>query len=140
MTHTTPILVLILRWIARVWSIASVLLLAAFAFGGGEDSIFRTLPTLREAVALALFPLGVAIGLLIATFSRNGRREGLGGIIALLSLAAFYAWMFVQSGRVPGGPYFAIFAAPGALFLAAWLLNGGLRSGYTAPNVADDLA
>src|SRR5262245_8679976 len=45
----------ILRWTARVWGIASTLLLLAFAFGGRENLRFSA----SEAVAFLFFPVGV---------------------------------------------------------------------------------
>src|SRR5262245_51461144 len=104
-----------LRWIARIWSLASLAFIAAFAFGGQEVSNF---PTAMEIVALASFPVGVVAGMLAAW-----RYEAIGGAITLISLAAFYLWMDLVGGRWPRGPYFVLLAAPGFLFLAAWLLE-----------------
>jgi hypothetical protein len=99
-----------LRWLARLTSLASIGLLAAFAFGEPGT------PTAREWLVLAFFPGGVVLGMVLGWW-----RELIGGTVAVLSLAAFYACMFALSGRVPGGPYFALFSLPGALFLAAGL-------------------
>jgi len=104
---------LVLRWVARVWSLASLAVIAAFAFGEGGTG-----PTVSELVALTLFPVGVLIGLAVAWW-----REGIGGIIALGSLAGFYGWVTARAGHPPGGPYFLLLAAPGFLFLAVWLLE-----------------
>lgn len=38
------------------------------------------------------------------------------------SLAAFYLWLFARDGRLVGGPYFLLFAAPGFLHIAVALL------------------
>jgi hypothetical protein len=51
------------------------------------------------------------------------RWEGLGGAITVGSLVALYILMFILDGRFPRGPFFALVAAPGALFLAAWLVS-----------------
>jgi hypothetical protein len=102
----------VVRWAARLFSIVSAALLAAFLFGGFGA------PTPSEAVGLALFPGGVALGMAI-----GWRREGLGGAVTVASLAAFYVWMTILDGHPPRGPYFALFAAPGLLFLAAWALR-----------------
>lgn len=107
-----------LRLIARVGSLASLALLAMFATSGGDW------PTWREWVAIAFFPVGVALGMIV-----GWRREALGGILTIASLAAFYAWMFALGSRALG-PYFLIFSAPGLLFaLCAALdrLGGGPR-------------
>jgi hypothetical protein len=113
----------VLRWTARAWGVASTLLLTAFAFGGAEH--FR--PTASEAVGLLLFPVGVVVGFGIAWW-----REGLGGLVTVVSLALFYVWLFARSGRLDVGPYFLLFAAPGVLHLASALLrryqSGGVAS------------
>jgi hypothetical protein len=105
---------IILRWAARVWGIASTLLILAFAFGGLEH--LRLTP--GEAVGFLCFPVGVVAGFVVAWW-----REGLGGVIAIGSLALFYLWMFARDGRVPGGPYFLLFAAPGFLHVASALIR-----------------
>ena len=105
----------ILRWIARVWSIASLAFIAAFASGAGGAGSF---PTAIEAVGLLLFPIGVAAGMVLAW-----RYEGIGGAISTMSLLAFYVWLTIVGGRFPHGQYFALLAAPGLLFLVCWLLE-----------------
>ena len=103
---------LILSWVARIGSVISLALLIAFVVGSGG------FPTMTEDVALGFFPLGVAVGFIIAW-----RREVLGGAITVLSFVAFYLWMFVLDARLPHGPYFLLFSAPGFLFLALGLLE-----------------
>ena len=115
-----------LRWTARLWSIASIAVLLAFAFGGRES----IRPTAAQAVGVLLFPVGVTVGLVVAW-----RREGLGGLVSVCSLALFYFWMFTRLGRMPTGPYFLLLAAPGFLFIACALgamidrRSGGVNSG-----------
>jgi hypothetical protein len=95
------------RWIARLWSSASIgFNPAQFAF--------------RDLVGLLFFPCGVCLGMIVAW-----RREGLGGGITVGSLLAFYAALGVMDGRFPRGPWFALIAAPGILFLTCWLLSRG---------------
>ena len=65
----------ILRWVARCWSVASMLLIGMFVLGGQEAVPFLTLPEFAEAVTLALFPVGVIIGLLVATSAASGRAK-----------------------------------------------------------------
>lgn len=102
----------LLRWTARVWGVASTLLLLAFAFGGREHLRF----TMDEFIAFLLFPVGVVAGFAIAW-----RRELTGGLVTVGSLALFYLYMFVLGGRWVG-PYFLVFAAPGFLHIASALL------------------
>lgn len=104
----------LVRWTARVWGVASALLLLAFAFGGREHLRF----TAGEAIAFLLFPVGVVAGFAIAW-----RRELAGGLVTVGSLALFHLYEFVGSGRWWLGPYFLLFAAPGFLHVAAALMG-----------------
>jgi hypothetical protein len=78
--------------------------------------------TSRDLAGLFFFPFGVCLGMIVAW-----RREGLGGGITVGSLLAFYAALRVMDGRFPRGPWFALVATPGILFLVCWLLSRGLR-------------
>lgn len=102
----------ILRWTARVWGIASTLLLLAFTFGGRENLRF----TAGEAVGFLLFPVGVVAG-----FAFAWRRELAGGLVTVTSLFLFAVYLFLMSGRSPG-IYFLLFSAPGFLHIASALL------------------
>jgi hypothetical protein len=75
-------------------------------------------PTAAEWARLALWPIGVVLGLALAWFF-----EGLGGALATLSLVGFYLLYLVQSGHFPKGPYFFPVAAPGMVFLLVALLS-----------------
>jgi hypothetical protein len=46
-------------------------------------------------------------------------REALGAALAAVSVTAFYAYLMLLSGRLTGGPWFRVFTAPAALFLAS---------------------
>ena len=105
------------RWTARVWSLASLAFVTAFALGSGGT------PSPSEAVALACFPGGVAAGLII-----GWRRESLGGALAILSLSVFYLWSTVMNGLLPRGPWFILVAAPGLLFLLTPFLEKRRRA------------
>jgi hypothetical protein len=98
----------IIRWIARVWSIASIgfvlLMFVGSALAEGFDPAqFR----FRELVGLFFFPFGICLGIIMAW-----RWEGLGGSITVGSLLAFYAALRIMDGRFPRGPWFALVAAP----------------------------
>jgi hypothetical protein len=106
-----------LRWIARVWTVLSILFVGVFAVGeimGGAGPG----PTLQEWLGLALWPIGVVIGLAVAWHHEEG-----GGFLALGCLAAFYAWNLLGSGHLPRGPFFFLVAAPGVLFFIAGFLS-----------------
>jgi hypothetical protein len=81
-------------------------------------------PTANEAVGLLLFPIGVVVGFGIAWW-----REGVGGLVTVGSLALFYLWMLGRDGRLPAGPYFLLFAAPGFLHTANALLCRSRKTG-----------
>lgn len=112
--HTPSGLVASLRWAARITSVLAMGIIAIFATSGGSA------PSKAEWIAIALFPVGVLIGLIVAW-----KREIPGAIISLASLLIFYGYMFAQSAFVPNMRYvgnFALFAIPGVLFLAAGVI------------------
>ena len=106
---------LTIRWVARVWSIATIVLVLLFLIGEPFN------PKGTEWLGLLLFPLGVCAGMVVAW-----RREGLGGAITVASFVAFYAVHFATAGRFPGGWAFLAFSAPGFVFLLSWLVGRGV--------------
>ena len=110
--------IVIIRWIARVWSIASIGFTLLILIGELVYPHAAPPATFRDWVGLLFFPFGVCLGMIVAW-----RREGLGGGITVGSLLAFYAALRVMDGRFPRGPYFVLLAAPGILFLVCWLLS-----------------
>ena len=99
----------IIRWLARLSSLASLgLLLLIFFF------LLMDLGALTstEIWGLIFFPLGVTLGMLL-----GWRWEVLGGSMTVLSLLAFYKVMYAANGRFPDGLWFLLFALPGLLFL-----------------------
>jgi hypothetical protein len=106
-------------WAARAYALAGLAVLTAFAVGEGFVQPERWVPdvTLGEGVLFALFPVGVAIGLLLGLW-----RPRAGGWIATLSLAGFYLGMLIDRGGLPSGPWFIVFSGGGiALVIADWL-------------------
>jgi len=110
----------VIRWTARIWTAASLLVLSAFIFGDAESGNWPTLP---QWVGLAFFPAGTVLGFLIAL-----RKEVLGGGIAVVSLIGIYVWRFAVAGHL-AGPWLALLAAPGLLFLIAGLLAHSRAAG-----------
>jgi hypothetical protein len=108
---------LLIRWIARVWSILCFALVLAFTV---TEAIQRSgpPPTLNEWLGLIFWPIGVCVGLAVAWF-----REELGGSVALGCLIAFYVWNLARSGHWPQGPFFFLIAAPGLVFILAGFLS-----------------
>lgn len=85
-----------------------------FMFGGSE----HLNATPKETIALLFFPIGLVVGFGIAWW-----KPLVGSIFSIVSLSIFYGWMYVASGGFPGGPYFALFALPAALFLVDGMLQ-----------------
>ena len=110
--------VVTLRRVARVWSIASLGFLLLIIIGELIYPHAEASFTLSDWIGLLFFPFGVCLGMIVAW-----HREGLGGSITVGSLLAFYVALRVMRGRFPGGPWFALVAAPGGLFLVHWLLS-----------------
>jgi hypothetical protein len=108
---------LAIRWIARIWSIASVGFILLIAVG---ELLYPHAPppsSFRDLVGLFFFPFGTCVGMILAW-----RWEGVGGGVTVVSLLAFYTLLRVIDGWFPRGPYFALVAMPGALFLLLWAL------------------
>lgn len=109
-----------LRWIARIWSVASIVVIIAFFIGEGFDPAKIT-P--KETLGFIFFPFGVCLGLILAWW-----KEGLGGLIAVASLLAFYAIHFATAGTFPSGWAWLAFTAPGFLFVFLWCMGSGSRN------------
>jgi hypothetical protein len=105
----------VIRWLARIWSIASIGFVLAFVLGEGLNPVQLTL---REGVLLLFFPVGLGLGLILAWLWAD-----LGGSLAVGCFIAFYLLHFVWYGNFPHGPYFALVAAPGFLFLLGHFLS-----------------
>jgi hypothetical protein len=99
----------ILRWIARIWSIASVGLLCVFLFGEG-------LPPLTFQAMM--FPFGVMLGLILAW-----RFERIGGLLAIVCMLLFYVLEYLSHGRFPKGYAFILISAPSVIFLCLRILK-----------------
>ena len=115
---TTRAAVVALRWVARIWSIASVGLLCTFLVGEG-------LPPLT--VMAMLFPFGVMLGLVLAWWF-----ERVGGLVAAASILLFYSLHYLNHGRFPGGYAFMLVSAPSVIFICCGLLSARERKTMTA--------
>jgi hypothetical protein len=83
--------------------------------GGPPNFLSQPKPVQIEFLALGLMLLGFGVGWV---------REGLGGLLVLLGLAAFNAVELAVNGR-PALGAFPLFAVPGVLFLVSALLGKG---------------
>ena len=104
------VLTLLIRWIARIWSIASIGLVLLFIAGEGNNPA-----NLMDWLTFLFFPFGICFGMVLAWW-----REGFGGGITIGSLIAFYLIRFVTTGSFPKGWAWLAFAFPGFLFLLFW--------------------
>ena len=102
--------VTIIRRIARIWSIVIVVFFLVFIIAHAVNPEEPS-PTPIEWVGMAFFPIGVIVGLILAW-----QWEELGGIITIVSVLTFHAWVLIVRGR-SGGPVPALSAVPGVLFL-----------------------
>lgn len=107
-----PLPVKVLRLLARAASLLSLGMLVLFAFSGGNW------PTPFEWLMLAFFPVGVAVGMVLAW-----HREVLGGAMTFVGLAGFYAISWSADASRPLGPWFVVFASPGLALLACGLVT-----------------
>jgi hypothetical protein len=103
----------VLRWIARLLSVALVVLFCIFLIGEGPPPFF---PLTLQTIASLLLLLALA-GLLIAL-----RAEALGGILGLAGSAGFYLTDFAASGfhQLPGGWIFPLLLIAPMLHLLVW--------------------
>jgi hypothetical protein len=112
-------IITVLRWFARIGSLASVGMLLLFIGEGLVGGSFdRSQMTWMEWSTLIVFPGGVLLGMLIGWF-----REEIGGSITAGSLLAFSFVETVTTRDIASGPWFVLFATPGILFLLCWFLS-----------------
>lgn len=110
------------RWIARAWSIASLAFLLVIGVGEIVYPHAERPTNLRDLVGLFFFPFGTCVGMVLAW-----RWEGLAGAITVGSVLAFYAALGIIDGRLPRGPFFALVAVPGVLFLLSWAMSAARK-------------
>jgi len=120
-TRHQDTLALGVRWIARISSIVWIGVLLLFFIGEADLGQPIELSP-QEWVLLLFFPLGIVAGMVVAW-----RREGLGAGVTLGSLLSFYITHLLFSSDLPDGPFFVIFASPGIVFFASWLLSHRTR-------------
>ena len=120
----------IFRSIGRASSIAVMLLISAFLFGGGESLAPLKM---HEILGLSLFPGGVILGFLIAW-----QFEIPGGCVSVLSLMGFYAWHYNNTGHINVGPYFIFLTAPAIFFLLAGCFSSSKQTSTNKPKLSYD--
>jgi len=100
----------VIRWTARIWSIIVFGLIILLIIGEGINPSFT-----YEWLGLFFIPFGISIGMILAWWW-----EGLGGIIIVGSLIAFYAIYIATTNTFPKGFAWLLFSVPGFLFLLSW--------------------
>lgn len=126
-------LVQITRWSARIVGVFLVgfFLLFLVAHAVDADGIPRL--TLVEG-SLMLCMLTSLAGMVVLWF-----REGLGGLMTLVGIGAFYAIDTVATGTMPGGWIFPLYFVPGVLSLIAWAASRNMRTtGIEEPTHSDN--
>lgn len=113
-----PYIIKVIRWIARVGSIATLGFVVLTVIGEIIQPHAPAPSGLRDWGSLLLFPVGVCVGVVV-----GWRWEGIGGGITVACLIGVYAAFKLWDGRFPRGPYLVLVAAPGILFLLCWLLS-----------------
>ncbi|MDP8267270.1 MAG: hypothetical protein P9L97_00955 [Candidatus Tenebribacter davisii] len=108
---------IILRWIARIWSYIVVTFIILFVgaqiFSSGIGAMKPV-----EGAAFIFFPFGLTLGLIIAWW-----KEGLGGLIATISIITFHLIMFIGNGNPEFVIFIEILAVPGPLFIVCRFLS-----------------
>jgi hypothetical protein len=99
-----------IRWTARVWTIVTIVVVVLLSIGEG---IHPAGPA--EMAGLLLYPVGICLGMVLAWW-----KEGVGGMVTVASLLAFYVLHTVTAGRLPQGWAWLILAVPGFLFVWCW--------------------
>ena len=106
-------LVNFIKWIARSWSILSLLFISVILFGhifGNEGFMFNSK---LEFIWFLLFPIGVYLGLII-----SWKLEGVGGLITIGSVLSFHLLSDSKFNIWIDGISF-----PGLLFLVYWIIS-----------------
>lgn len=78
--------------------------------------------TTMEWIGLLFFPLGISVGMILAWW-----KEGLGGVITVGSLVAFYVIHYISVHTFPKGWGWFSFSVPGFLFLLSWYLSRNIK-------------
>ena len=111
------------RLTAKIWSLFSLGFILMFLIGNAL-SPKGTMPTTFEwFMLICLFPGGVLTGIALAW-----KWEFIGSLLSISCLVTFYVIQTFVSGRIPGGPYFFLIAAPAFLFLISWIVSKEKKS------------
>jgi len=102
---------MILEFLAKIWSILSLVFILVFFLGYGFGSDKGQIP-ISEIVNFIFFPIGLFIGLVLAW-----KFKLTGGLIAVVSMIMFHLIMFIRSGNPDFVLMLELLAVPGLIFL-----------------------
>ncbi len=114
-TEKQSVFPVIVLWLARILSLASLGIVLLFIVGEGFNPLTFN-PT--EWLGFVFFPVGISVGMIVAWW-----KMGIGGSITVGSLIMFYVVQVATSGRFPQGWAWLVFSSPGFLFLLNWYLK-----------------
>ena len=99
---------LIIRWTARIITLFFILTMLLIFFGqifvGGG-------PPVAAWIGILFMPIGVLVGLILAW-----KWDGMGGIIALVSLIGFHLFLVIRDGAFSFVPFADLTIVPAILF------------------------
>lgn len=104
------------RWLARAGSLAVIGVLLLFIIGEGSHSGVPI--RARDLAGLALFPVGVVLGMIV-----SWKYEIEGSFLSIGSLIGFYIVCGWLVGNLPNGWAFIIFTSPAFLFLLSGVMD-----------------
>ncbi len=102
-----------IKWIARIWSILSLLFISVILFGHIFENEGFNFNSKLEFIWFLFFPIGVYLGLII-----SWKLEGVGGLIIIGSLLSFHILSDSKFNIWIDGISF-----PGLLFLIYWIIK-----------------
>ncbi|MBX7140494.1 MAG: hypothetical protein K1X63_05370 [Chitinophagales bacterium] len=115
-----------LKWTARMLSVASTALIIIFIAG---EQYNHSLFTAEEKLLVIFFPIGIVAGFII-----SWTWEGLGSLVTIGSLCAFYLANYVCYDEWPDGYEFILLASPGFLFALSGLNHLFRKQKPSAPS------
>jgi hypothetical protein len=113
-------MVKMIRWIARLWSLASIVFIISIFVR--KELSFSTWSGI-EWIMFIFFPVGVIGGLI-----HGWRKEALGGSVAVFSLLAYYLVHYIGVGILPQGQAYILASFPGLIYMGLWLFTHSERT------------
>ena len=111
----------VIRWTARIMGLLIIGFVLVLAIGEGRELDVTALNGTEVTMFLAW--LIALIGMAVLW-----KWEGVGGLLTLSGMVAFYGLNFAASGRFPGGPVFPLCFVPGVLALICWCRDRRLHN------------